>query len=103
MGGTSFVHFKRDEKVFRVFVRGSAGHGGSEELCTVPELTGCRGRLQFLLDNAEQPAESLPEEIRVTWAKGIEVQMLALAWSDDALSRLADNGAKRSQTRPSIP
>jgi hypothetical protein len=108
MGGTSYIHFKRDEKEFRVFVGGSAGDGGPDNLGTVPERTGWRGRLQFLLDNAEQPEDIPPEEIRVRGAEGVEVQMLALAWSgpcgaqaarslldlsEDALTRLADSKA----------
>lgn len=81
MRRTSFIHFKRDGDVFRVSVGGSAGDDGSENLGDVAESAGWRGRVQFLLDNAEQPEGVLPTEVRISGAKGIEAQMLALAWS----------------------
>jgi len=81
MGGTSFIKFVPDGDDFRVFGGGSA-IDGREELGTVPVAAGWRGRVSFIVDEAEPAHEDhLPEDVRVTGAKGLEADLLAQAWS----------------------
>lgn len=78
----SDVAFRWTPSEIEVSVCGSAGDGGRDVVGSLPLAADWRDRLQLLLTEAEPVHEECdPSKVEVTGARGLEAELLRLAWS----------------------
>jgi hypothetical protein len=94
MGGTATIEFRRTESGWRVIAGGSSLDRPAE-LGSLPSIATWRDRVGFVVTNAEPAYDDYdPVDVSITGARGIEADLLALAWSGpagaDAVRQLLD-------------